>query len=121
MATTIYTGQSELVTVTHNDVNDVAIPHASIEDVRYILEDERGNVLLKFRKTSPSDWDEVTTEAGDGVFSFEVQEKHSKVWTKGKVYLVWQVKLTDADFVDGYKPMGKVHLFNVEEVKYAGF
>jgi len=119
-ATTLYTGQAELVTVSHVDSVSVAIPHASIDEVRYILEHENGDTLLKFRKTAPTDWDAVTTEAGDGVFSFEVQEKHSKDWPAGKVYLTWHINITDADFVDGYKPMGKTHLFNVEVVNYGG-
>ncbi len=118
-ASTIYTGQADLVTINVTDSSGVAIPHASIDDIRVMLEHENGDTLLKFRKVEPTDWPAITTESGDGVFTFEIQEKDSKTWPKGKVHCVTQLTITDADFVDGYKPMDKQHILNVEVVNYS--
>lgn len=118
-ATTFYTGQAERVTVTHKDANGTAIPHVSLNDVRYILRHENGDSLKRFRKTAPSDWFELTTESGAGQYTFEVEEKETKEWPEGKVYFEWFVKIDNADFVDDYKPMGVYHLWNVERTNYA--
>lgn len=118
-ATTLYQGMAERVTVTHKDANGTAIPHASISDVRYILRAENGDSVKKFRKVAPSDWTALTEEAAAGAYTLEIEEKESKEFPEGKLYLEWFIKIVDADFVDDYKPMGVYHLFNVEETNYA--
>jgi len=119
MPTDFYNGQSELVTVTFSDNAGVAIPHATLDDVRIVLRHANGQTLGKWRKVSPTDWTALNTLAGAGVYSFEVTEKAGKDWPIGKVYMEWQLQITDADFVDKYKPMGAVHLFNVIATNYA--
>jgi hypothetical protein len=119
-ATTYYTGQADRISVTHKDANGTAIPHASIVDVRYILRHENGDSLKKFRKTAPADWTALTTETDAGKYTLEIEEKDSKNWKKGKVYLEWFIKIDNADFADDYKPMGVYHLLNIEETNYAG-
>ena len=119
MASTFYTGQSELVTITISDSGGVAIPHASLDDVRIVLRHANGMTLAKWRKTAPTTWDTLTALAGAGQFTFEVTEPMGKEWAAGKVYMEWQIQITDAAFVDKYRPMGSVHLFNVERTNYA--
>jgi hypothetical protein len=118
-ATTFYQGMAERVTVTHKDANGTAIPHASINDVRYILRAENGDSLKKYRKTSPTDWTALTVEAAAGAYTLEITEKDSKEFPEGKCYLEWFIKIDDADFTDDYKPMGVYHLFNIEKTNYA--
>jgi len=118
-ATNFYTGQAERITVTHKDANGTAIPHASILDVRYILRHENGDSLAKYRKVAPSDWTELTTEAAAGAYTLEIEEKDSKEWMAGKVYLEWYIKIDDSDFVDDYKPMGVYELLNVFKTNYS--
>ena len=119
MATTFYPGSSELVTVQHKDSAEVAIPHVSITEARYIIKDERGNTLLKYKLNAPSGWKDLTAHADDGKFTFIISEEDGKSWTKGKVYLETWIKVTDADMPEGFKPMNEVHLFNVSETNYA--
>lgn len=118
-ATTFYQGQAERVTVTHKDANGTAIPHASINDVRYILRHENGDSLKKFRKNAPSDWTALTTEAAAGEYTLEIEEKDSKEWPEGKIYLEWHIKIDNANFIDDYKPMGVYELFNMTATNYA--
>lgn len=118
-ATTFYTGQAERVTITHKDSVGTAIPHASIEEVRYILRHQNGDSLKRFKKSAPADWNSLTTEVDAGKYTLEVEEKDSKDWESGKVYLEWFIKITNASFVDGYKPMGVYHLWNVEKTNYS--
>lgn len=121
MATTFYPGSSELVTVQHKDSASVAIPHASIIEARYILRNEQGETLMKYRLTTPNatDWERLTAHADDGKFTFIITEQQGKDWKKGKVYLETWIKVTDADLVEGFKPMSEYHLFNVSETNYA--
>lgn len=118
-ATTFYTGQAERVSVTHKDSAGVAIPHVSLEEVRYILRHQNGDTLKRFKKSAPTDWSSLTQEADAGKYTLEVEESETKTWKKGEVYLEWFIKVTDADFADGYKPMGVYHLWNVEPTNYA--
>ena len=118
-ATTFYTGQAERITVTHKDAAGVAIPHASIVDVRYILRHENGDSLKRFRKVAPSDWVALTQEVAAGAYTLEIEEKDSKEWMAGKVFLEWFIKIDDATFVDDYKPMGVYHLLNVVKTNYS--
>jgi len=119
MAVTFYQGQSELVTITFLDTAGTAIPHASLDDVRVILKHANGETLGKWRKVSPSSWTALDQQAGAGVYTLEVTESMGKNWPIGKVYLEWQLQITDADFVDKYKPMGVYHLFDVVATNYA--
>lgn len=118
-ATTFYTGEALRQTITHKDSAEVAIPHASIDDVRYLIVHEDGQTLLRFRKTLPSDWTALTQEAGDGAYTFEIEEKDSKDWPEGKVYLNWMIKIDDADYVDDKKRQGVYHIFNVVKTNYS--
>lgn len=118
-ATTFYQGQAERVTITQKDVNGTAIPHASILELRYILRHENGDSLKKFKKTAPTGWNSMTQEAAAGQYTFEIEEKDSKTWPPGMIYLEWFIKIDNSDFVDGYKPMGVYELFIMTESNYA--
>ena len=118
-ATDFYAGQAVRFSITHKDSTGTAIPHVSLEEVRYILRHENGETLLRYKKTAPSGWKALTTEADAGKYTLEIEEKESKTWTEGLVVLEWFIKVTDADYVDGYKPMGFYELYNVKETNYA--
>lgn len=119
MATTFYNGQSELVTVEIKDNGGVAIPHASLDDVRIVLRHSNGMTLAKWRKVAPTSWAALTQLAGAGRYSFEVTEKMGKDWPVGKVFMEWQIQVTDSNFVDKHRPMGEYHLFNVQPTNYS--
>jgi hypothetical protein len=118
-AATFYQGQADRISVTHKDANGTAIPHASINDLRYILRHENGDSLKKFRKNAPLDWDRVDTEVDAGKYTFEIEEKDSKNWPPGMVYLEWHIKIDNSDFVDDFKPMGVYELLIIEKTNYA--
>jgi len=118
-ATKLYTGQAERVSITHKDSAGVPIPHSNLEEVRYILRHQLGDSLKKYKKNAPSDWTGLTQEPDAGKYTLEIEEKDSKQWQPGKVYLEWFIKVTDASFIDGYKPMGVFHLWNIEKTNYS--
>lgn len=118
-ATTFYQGQADRISVTHKDANGTAIPHASLNDVRYILRHENGDSLKKFKKNAPTDWASLTQESDAGKYTLEIEEKESKTWPKGMIYLEWFIKVDDATFADDYKPMGVYELLIINETSYA--
>jgi hypothetical protein len=119
MPTDFYNGQSELVTITFRDNTGTAIPHATLDDVRVVLRHQNGATLHKWRKVSPSAWTALTDLAGAGQYTFEITEAMGKEWPVGKVFMEWQLQITEAAFVDKYRPMGSEHLFNVVATNYA--
>jgi len=116
---TIYTGESDVVTIPHTDSAGVAIPFASINDVRYIVKDANGNTLLKFKENAPTGWKAATRTATDGEFIIQILEDETKDWNAGKVYLEWYINIDDATLTDGYKTMGEVYLYDVIKSNYS--
>jgi len=116
---TFYTGQNDLVTITFKDSAGVVIPHASLEDVRWVFKHSNGDTLIKCRKVAPSGWDALTTHSDDGKYTFVILEEMGKNWPKGEVYLEWWLKITDSDFTDGYKPSGVIHYYDVVKTNYS--
>ena len=116
---TLYTGESDVVTIPHEDANGVAIPFSSINDVRYIIKDSSGNTLLKFKENAPAGWREATATANPGEYQIKVLESDTKTWNAGKVFLEWFINIDDAVLTDGYKTMGEVYLYDVIKSNYS--
>jgi hypothetical protein len=116
---TLYTGESDLITIPHTDSAGAAIPFANINDVRYIIKDNLGNTLLKFKENAPTGWGEATPTATQGEYTIKVLESDSKDWNSGKVYLEWYINIDDAVLTDGYKTMGEVYLYDVIKSNYS--
>ena len=116
---TLYTGESDLITIPHTDSAGVAIPFASINDVRYIIKDNLGNTLLKFKENAPTGWGEATQTANPGEYTIKVLESDSKDWNAGKVFLEWYINIDDVDLPLGYKTMGEVYLYDVIKSNYS--
>jgi len=116
---TIYTGESDLVKIQHEDNAGVAIPFASINDVRYIVKDANGNTLLKFKENAPTGWKSATPTANPGEYQLQILEDETKDWNAGKVFLEWFINIDDAVLTDGYKTMGEVYLYDVIKSNYS--
>jgi len=116
---TLYTGESDLITIPHTDSAGVAIPFASINDVRYIIKDNLGNTLLKFKENAPTGWGEATQTANPGEYTIKVLESDSKDWNAGKVFIEWYINIDDVDLPLGYKTMGEVYLYDVIKSNYS--
>ena len=116
---TIYTGESDLVKIQHEDNAGVAIPFASINDVRYIVKDANGNTLLKFKENAPTGWKAAKQTANPGEYQLEILEDETKDWNDGKVFLEWFINIDDAMLTDGYKTMGEVYLYDVIKSNYS--
>ena len=116
---TIYTGESDLVKIQHEDNAGVAIPFASINDVRYIVKDANGNTLLKFKENAPTGWKAATPTANPGEYQLQILEDETKDWNDGKVFLEWFINIDDAVLTDGYKTMGEVYLYDVIKSNYS--
>lgn len=118
--TNLYTGEARRQTIEHLDAGGTAIPHVSLEEVRYILRNKQsGETLLRFKKNAPTGWKSLTQEADAGKYTFEVEENETKTWKAGTVILEWYIKVTDANYQDGFKPMGFYELWTVIESNYA--
>ena len=116
---TLYTGESDLVKIQHEDNAGVAIPFASINDVRYIVKDANGNTLLKFKENAPTGWKAATPTANPGEYQLQILEDETKDWNDGKVFLEWFINNDDAVLTDGYKTMGEVYLYDVIKSNYS--
>ena len=116
---TIYTGESDLVKIQHEDNAGVAIPFASINDVRYIVKDANGNTLLKFKENAPTGWKSATPTANPGEYQLQILEDETKDWNAGKVYLEWYINIDDTVLTAGYKTMGEVYLYDVIKSNYS--
>ena len=116
---TLYTGESDLVKIQHEDNAGVAIPFASINDVRYIVKDANGNTLLKFKENAPTGWKAATPTANPGEYQLQILEDETKDWNAGKVFLEWFINIDDAMLTDGYKTMGEVYLYDVIKSNYS--
>ncbi len=116
---TIYTGESDLVKIQHEDNAGVAIPFASINDVRYIVKDANGNTLLKFKENAPTGWKAATPTANPGEYQLQILEDETKDWNAGKVYLEWYINIDDTVLTAGYKTMGEVYLYDVIKSNYS--
>ncbi len=116
---TLYTGESDLVKIQHEDNAGVAIPFASINDVRYIVKDANGNTLLKFKENAPTGWKAATPTANPGEYQLQILEDETKDWNAGKVFLEWFINIDDAVLTDGYKTMGEVYLYDVIKSNYS--
>ena len=116
---TLYTGESDLVKIQHEDNAGVAIPFASINDVRYIVKDANGNTLLKFKENAPTGWKAATPTANPGEYQLQILEDETKDWNDGKVFLEWFINIDDAVLTDGYKTMGEVYLYDVIKSNYS--
>jgi len=116
---TIYTGESDLVKIQHEDNAGVAIPFASINDVRYIVKDANGNTLLKFKENAPTGWNAATPTANPGEYQLQILEDETKDWNAGKVYLEWYINIDDTVLTAGYKTMGEVYLYDVIKSNYS--
>ena len=117
---TIYTGESDVVTIPHTDSAGVAIPFTSINDVRYIIKDGSGNTLMKFKENAPTGWGVATPSATiQGQYAIQILESDTKDWNAGKVYLEWYINIDDSVLTEGYKTMGEVFLYNVIKSNYS--
>ena len=116
---TLYTGESDLVKIQHEDNAGVAIPFASINDVRYIVKDANGNTLLKFKENAPTGWKAATPTANPGEYQLQILEDETKDWNAGKVYLEWYINIDDTVLTAGYKTMGEVYLYDVIKSNYS--
>ena len=116
---TLYTGESDVITIPHTDNAGVAIPFASINDVRYIIKYYQGETLLKYKENAPSGWKVATPTANPGEYQLIVLESDSKDWNAGKVYLEWYINIDDAVLTAGYKTMGEVYLYDVIKSNYS--
>jgi len=117
---TIYTGESDVITIPHTDSAGVAIPFAAINDVRYIIKDGSGNTLMKFKENAPTGWGVATPSVTiQGQYAIQILESDSKDWNAGKVYLEWYINIDDAVLTDGYKTMGQVYLYDVIKSNYS--
>jgi len=119
MATNFYTGQNQQVTVNHTDTQGVPIPHADIQEVRYILRHASGQVLGKWALSAPAGWDAVTATPNAGQFQFDILEAQGKNWPAGRVYMEWHITLTVGTIPEGFKPMGELHLLDVFSTAYS--
>jgi hypothetical protein len=119
MATNFYTGQNQQTTVNHVATDGTPIPHADIEDVRYVLRHASGQVLGKWALSAPSGWDAVTATAIPGQFTFNILESQGKTWPTGRVYMEWHITLNLGSIPEGFKPMGELHLFDVFTTAYS--
>jgi hypothetical protein len=116
---TLYTGESDVITIPHTDNAGVAIPFSSINDVRYIIKYYQGETLLKYKENAPSGWKAATATANPGEYQLIVLEEETKDWNAGKVYLEWYINIDDAVLTAGYKTMGEVYLYDVLESNYS--
>tara|TARA_R110000822_G_scaffold99221_5_gene224010 strand:+ start:388 stop:765 length:378 start_codon:yes stop_codon:yes gene_type:complete len=116
---TIYTGESDVITIQHKDSAGVAIPFASINDVRYIIKDQSGTTLLKFKENAPIGWEAATPTANPGEYTLKVLESDTKSWLSGKVYIEWFINVDDTILTDGYKTMSQVYLYSVIKSNYS--
>ena len=116
---TLYTGESDVITIEHTDSADVAIPFAAINDVRYIIKDGSGNTLMKFKENAPTGWGVATPTANPGEYQIQILESDSKTWNAGKVYLEWYINIDDSVLTAGYKTMGEVYLYDVIKSNYS--
>lgn len=115
MLDVLYRGESRRRTI-RIEGDGVAIPHASIADVRVILVDKNTKTILaKYSKVVTAGYVQLTQEAAAGEYSFDITTTQSVLFPVGTMLIEVYRKYTSPSISGGYVRITEKPFYDVKE------